>query len=491
MRRKTAIIVLLCLTAAAGVALAALPGAAMASSRQIALFQDDTQLLQRGPFVRDRTLDELRALGVDAIKFQLDWNAAAPGGRRRPAGFNGRDPSQYDWSVYDGLVSAAQARGFAVLIALAPPAPGWATRRRGDSFGVDRPSSRWFGRFAEAAGRHFTSVRMWTIWNEPNHPRFLYPQATRRRTPYAPLLYRRLVTAAVAGLRRSGHGRDRILFGELLPIGKRRIFRRNNLQPLLFLREMFCLDRRWRPYRGRTAHRRGCRRYRAIRGVNGFAYHPYTRPNGPRGREPTRNDATIRSIRRVTRVLDIARRKRRIRGRRLSVWNTEFGFQSNPPDPFQTRLRRIPAFMSESEWISFRNRRVASWSQYTLIDTPVGRRGDLFGTWQGGLRYASGRPKGGVYMTYRLPFFVRLLGPRGVEVWGAARPGGAGSVVQIQQRLGRRAFRNLGGRIVVRNRRGYFRKRFRISRASRRTFRFRYFAGPSTFTSRRARAAFR
>ena len=88
---------------------------------------------------------------------------------------------------------------------------------------------------------------------------------------------------APTGLGRAGHGGDRILFGELLPIGKTRVFRKNTMKPILFLRELFCLDSRWRPYRGRTARLHGCRGYRKITGVNGFAYHPYTRPAGPRG----------------------------------------------------------------------------------------------------------------------------------------------------------------------------------------------------------------
>jgi hypothetical protein len=464
---------LLCL-----IVLAAVPAAASASSHQLALFQDDHELLGRGSDVRDQTLDELRALGVDAIKFELDWNAAAPGDKTRPTGFDGRDPAAYDWGPYDGLVSAAQARGFRVMAALSPPAPGWATAQRGDSFGVDRPSPTWFGRFAEAAGKHFTGIDLWTIWNEPNHPRFLYPQATRGRAAYSPHLYRRLVRAAVAGLRAAGHRSDTILFGELLPIGKSHLYRKNTIKPLRFMREFFCIG----------SHSRECRGYRPLTGVRGFAYHPYTRPNGPLGREPSPDDATIRSIGRVTRLLDRARARGRIRGGRLPVWNTEFGFQSNPPDPFQTKLSRIPGFLSESEWISYKNPRVASFSQYTMVDTPVARRGDLFGTWQGGLRFANGRDKPGLLPAYRQPLFVRLLGPGAVEIWGDARPGGAGASVQIEQRKGRGSFSNLGTAFTVSNSRGYFRRRFRIATAAKRTFRF---VEGGSLTSRTAKAVFR
>ena len=471
------------------IALAGLPGVAHASWNQHAVFQDDHNLLERGDAIRERTLDELQGLGVDVIKAQLSWAEVAPRGRRRPTGFIAADPAHYPgWTRYDALVRDAHARGMQVMLALSPPYPGWATAARGDSRGVDRPSPAAFSGFAEAAGRRFPGVEIWTIGNEPNHPGFLYPQATRNRVPFAPHRYRALVREAVAGLRRAGHAGHTILFGELLPIGKSRYFRKNTIKPLRFVREFFCLDSRWRPFRGRAARVRGCRRYRKLTGVTGFAYHPYTRPNGPRGREPSPDDATIRSYGRIARALDIARRKGRIGGPRLPIWNTEFGFQSNPPDRFQTKISRIPAFMAESElWISLRNPRVASYSQYTLTDTPVRDSGDMYGTWQGGLRFADGRAKRGVYDGYRLPIFVRLLGPGAVEVRGAARPGGAGAVVQIQQRRSGRDFQDLGNPLTVENARGYFSARFRISRAAQRRYRFVH----GGETSRAAKAATR
>lgn len=491
MRRATTSTFLAC-AAALAVALAVC-GPATASSGQLAVFQDDRQLLESGDATRQQTLAEVQALGVDVIKFSLQWWSVAPGTTQKPPGFDASDPAQYPaagWARYAALVSEAQARGFRVMIAVTGEAPGWATARRGDRLGVDRPSGREYGRFLEAAGRRFPGVDLWALWNEPNHPRFLYPQS-RRGVPYAPYLYRRLVTAGVAGLRRSGHGGNRILFGELLPIGKRHLGARSNLRPLLFLRDFFCVSRSWRSYRGLAARLRGCSRYRRVRGVNGFGYHPYTRPNGPRGREPSSDDATIRSIRRITRTLDRARSRRRIGGGRLSVWNTEFGYQSNPPDPFQTPIRRIPRFLNEAEWMSFRHRRVASYSQYTLRDLPLSGSGAArYSGWQGGLRFSSGQVKSDVYAAYRLPLFVRLLGPGAVEVWGAARPGGAGAQVQLQQRAGG-AWQNLGGPVSITNPRGYFRRRYRIAKASSRSYRFVYVSGGATYTSRSAKAVVR
>ena len=449
-------------------ALALIPSAAAASSRQLAIFQDDSLLLGSGDAVRNTTLDEIEGLGADAVKANLDWATVAPAGRRKPAGFDGSDPADYPgWGVYDAFVRDAQARGFEVIFALTPPAPSWATKgRRGRYERFDRPSAREYGRFAEAAATRYGSVDVWSFYNEPNLFKYLYPQA-RKGVPVAPHLYRDMVRSGVSGLRRAGAGGDTILFGELLPQGSSSTGPRKNLRPLRFLREFFCLDSRYRAYRGRAARVRGCQRYKRISGLDGFAYHPYTRGGGPNTPEISSDDATIRSLPRVTRLLDRARAKRRVSGRRLPIWITEFDFQSNPPDPFGARLKRIPLFMGISElWLAQRNRRVVAYSQYTMEDTP----GDP-GLWQGGLRFAGGRKKPGVYDAYRLPILVRRLGSNAVEVRGAARPGGAGAVVQVQQRRGSGSFQNLGGPITVRNVRGYFSARFRLSGASRRTYR--------------------
>jgi hypothetical protein len=92
--------------------------------------------------------------------------------------------------------------------------------------------------------------------------------------------------------------------------------------------------------------------------------------------------------------------------------------------------------------------------------------------WQSGLRFSNGAPKSDIYANYRLPILVRQLGPGAVEVRGAARPGGAGSTVQIYQRGRKGPFKPLGGPIGVRNVRGYFVSRYLISKAGFRTFYF-------------------
>ena len=177
----------------------ALPAPASASSGQIAIFQDDALIVERGAAVRDAALAEIAGLGADMIKVQVRWDLSAPGGKRKPAGFDGRDPAQYPgFGLYAEVLAAAKARGLQVMFTLAPPAPSWATRgSRGPYEGVDRPSAREFGRFAERRGASQRST--WSLWNEPSLAKYLYPQS-RGGVPFAPHLYRRMVRAAVAGL---------------------------------------------------------------------------------------------------------------------------------------------------------------------------------------------------------------------------------------------------------------------------------------------------
>ena len=441
---------LISLTTALLAALAVVPATAGACARQYALFQDEALITQNAG-TRGPTLDEVKGLGADMIKVQLNWNVVAPGGKRKPKGFDGRDPSQYPgWARYDEAIAAIKARGFKVMFALAPPAPGWATAKRGDSAGIYRPNAREFGRFAEAAARRYPGVDVWSLWNEANHADHLLPQSTRSGRPVSPHVYKAMVRAAVSGLRRGGAKHDPILFGELMPIGRPTRGPKRNMQPLRFLRSFF--------------------QGKPIGGLGGLAYHPYTRPAGPLNPDPTGNDATIRSLSRVLRVLDQERASGKLRSKKkLPIWITEFGFQTNPPDPdLGAPIARVPTFWSLSElWFSYSKRRVKSISQYTMDDQPGSSA-----LWQSGLRFANGALKSDIYTNYRLPILVRQLGPGAVEVRGAARPGGAGSAVQIYQRGRKGPFKPLGGPIGVRNVRGYFVYRTRIRKAAFRTFYF-------------------
>ena len=95
--------------------------------------------------------------------------------------------------------------------------------------------------------------------------------------PQSPSIYRKLYLAGHAGLSATGHGGDRILLGELMPRGGTSP---KKIRPLVFLRELVCLDSNYRQYRGRAARARGCGKVGRIP-TSGLAYHPYTLRGGP------------------------------------------------------------------------------------------------------------------------------------------------------------------------------------------------------------------
>jgi hypothetical protein len=437
----------LTITIAMLVAAACAAPAADASSRQLLIMQDDSQL-RSAPTA---TLDEFDSLGADVVKVNLYWDGVAPGGRRKPAGFDGSNPSGYTWDFYVAIDQAIRNRGMRPYFSLGGRAPAWATKRRGRR-GTYRPSAKEFRLFAQAAGSQFPSVDIWSIWNEANLYSWLSPQRVRR-VPVSPGIYRGLYLAGHRGLEAGGHGDDTILFGELMPRGGTDS---RKVRPLEFLREMVCLDRNYRQYRGSAARKRGCRRVGRIP-TSGLAYHPYTLANGPDVNEGA-DEAAIGQLSRVRRTLDALARRGKL-PRRLPIWITEFGYQTRPPDRNATRLRRAPALMDLSEWIAFRDRRVASYSQYQLRD-------DDF--WQSGLRFADGDAKPGVYPAFSLPVFVRSLGGNAVEVFGGGR-GASGAAAQVESKPPGGSYRSLGSAAV--NSSGYFRQVFRISGASRRKFR--------------------
>jgi hypothetical protein len=435
----------LTITIAMLVAAALAAPVADASTRQLTVMQDDTQVRGRTA----QTLDEFDRLGVDIVKLNLYWDEVAPNKRRKPAGFDGSNPGDYAWSNYGEVINGIIDRGMRPFLSLGGRGPRWATGNRGRR-GTYRPNAKEFGRFAQAAGRQFPEVDIWSIWNEPNLYSWLGPQR-RNRVPLSPSIYRKLYLAGHSGLRASGND-DTILLGELMPRGGTD---QRKVPPLQFLREMACLDSNYRQYRGRAAKLRGCSRVGRIP-TSGLAYHPYTLAGGPKVNEG-RDDAAIGQLGRVRSTLDALARRGKL-PRRLKVWITEFGYQTKPPDPFGTPIGRAPNLMDLSEWIAFRNPRVATYAQYTLRDNDF---------WQSGLRRANGRPKREVYDAFRMPLFVRSLGGDRVEVFGALRSASGGSA-RIESKAPGGRYRSRGPAPV--NRAGYFRRIFRVTNAVRHTF---------------------
>ncbi|HEX8067058.1 MAG TPA: hypothetical protein VF520_11070 [Thermoleophilaceae bacterium] len=467
-------------------AIALLPAAAPAAPSQPTMVQDDPELTRSTPEHRAVRLDELKGIGVDIVKVRIDWRdlAPSPTATSKPSGFNGEDPAEYPevkWRPYDDVLRAIVARGMTPYVMLGGRAPTWASA----SDGVTRPDPAEFGRFVKAVGTRYSGgfagiyfdpmsplprIGLWAVWNEPNLANWLKPQYQGSR-PVSPHVYRGLLYAARDALQASGHGDDQLLIGELLP-SARASQERVKVRPIRFLRELACVDSKYRPLTGSSAKARGCDTFSPLPGT-GLAYHPYTLAGGPDVRSSSKDDASIAELSRVTSALDKLSKRGRLAATKMPIWISEFGFQTDPPDPFQSTLSRVPGYMAHSEWLAYRNPRVAAYSQYPLVDDPVGKSGsNRYGGFQSGLRFQDGKAKPGVYAGFERTLFVKLRSSKSVELFGAVRAAAAGQDVVLEQRRGSKgSFRAL--RTVKTGAQGYFRLVAKISSPTKRQYRFR------------------
>src|SRR5579859_6541383 len=259
---------------------------AWASHTQVAMFEEDIGVAANLP----GTLHTLQTLGVGVLRYAVHWNAISPsptpyGGQ--PPGFVASDPRWpgYDWTLLDELVQQAPRYGITVDFSVTGPAPAWASGRGqapGGPLGVWRPSASEFGAFVAALGQRYSghfvpapgaaplpAVRMWEIWNEPNFGPDLAPQAIDRSTvPASAVMYRALVDAAWNGLKATNHLHDTIILGNLDARGQSGRPTRGApegypgnyaaTKPLIFLRDLYCVDDHYHPLRGRAASERGC-----------------------------------------------------------------------------------------------------------------------------------------------------------------------------------------------------------------------------------------
>jgi hypothetical protein len=459
------------------------PSAALASQKQISIFEDDMALANNP----GATLQELRHLGVDMVRVGLHWSYVAPNPtwHRQPS-FNAVDPNAYPpgaWDAYDTIVRDATADGLKVLFVPTAFAPVWAQgpnpgRYHAHNTNMDQafePNTRDYGQFVQAAATrysgHFTPpgavtplprVSYWEIYNEPNFGEDIAPQAIDgSKVLYAPIIYRALLNAGWSALHASGHGGDTILIGALAahglqgppgphaPEGYPGTY--GETKPLSFIRALYCVDNTYHAYRGAAAAMRSCptnaggsARFRsqnpALFNASGFSDHPYPSnqpPNQSVANDPNATDFS--QLSNLASTLDLIQRIYRS-SKRFPIWNTEYSYITDPPNASRPsgRQRRCrchyvsPAtaasYINWAEYLSWENPRIASTMQYLLYD-PNPRVGTPeFGGFSSGLLYFAtvlgGGPKTG-YFAYRLPIYMPKTSTRlgnTLQVWGDVRP---------------------------------------------------------------------
>jgi hypothetical protein len=408
-------------------------------------------------------------LGAGVVRVFVPWASFAPSrdARTRPSDFDATDPAAYPngaWDRLDQVDRDARLEGLTLDFVLTGGAPRWA-----DGGGIPRqiignlnrawrPSMPQFGQFVAAVGARYSGtypdpqdsgdtlprVHFWSIWNEPNFGEDLAPEAIDGSTvPLAPTMYRRILDTAWTALHATGHGHDTILIGELAAGGSARKATRAHPQglpgdfaqtkPVAFLQDLYCLSPRYRQLRGARARALGCPttpggsgRFRGAHpglfAATGISDHPYAGASAPDARISSDPDfASFPDLHRFAQDFDRIQRSYGAR-RQMPIYSDEFGYITHPPN---TGAYVSPAtagyYLNWSEYLSWRNPRIASTMQYLLYDPTLAPHTGAFTT---GLLAPDGREKP-AYVSYRMPLYLPVTGfrpERALEVWACVRP---------------------------------------------------------------------
>jgi hypothetical protein len=419
--------------------------------------QDDALFLHRpAEKVREHAAT-VAGLGADRVRITAGWSALAPEPRARTVpgdGFDLSDSRTYSdrFETLDRAVKAITSEGVKVQIDLAFWAPRWAVQRASANPARerDRPSPELFADFSAAVAKRYSgafpdpadrrrklpAVRMWTTWNEPNHPSFLQPQWIRDRggawRPGSPHVYRAMHNAAYEQIKKVSRHND-VLVGGTAAIGST-IPGKGGVPPLQFLREMACVDVRLEPLAVPE-----CDGFEAIK-ADGWAHHPYSRTTTPGTSAPNLDFVPIADTERLATALERLHDAGRF-ARRLAIYHTEYGYETSEPDPFVPfTLTDQATFMGWSTYLAWRDPDTRMFAQFLLRDVDERESGRTPGTrgywrdFQTGLYFKDGRPKPAA-QAFKLPFYAELQGvgeSQAIMLFGGVRPGRGAQTVLVE-----------------------------------------------------------
>jgi Glycosyl hydrolase family 1 len=344
---------------------------------------DDAWLLN-GSGSLDARVARLQELGVRVVRFSVHWDQVAP---TKPAAPTDPSDTAYDWSTTDPVLDALHGAGIDVVLQLVG-APRWANGGHASNYAPTSATS--FRDFATATAQHYSWVKRWLVWNEPNQVRWLRPTSaavytTRLLNPaYA------AIHAAIAGAQVAG--------GVTAPRGAT-----GGVSPTAWLLGM------------RATHAR----------LDAYAHNPY--PLNPRTESPLSGGCTrctTITMATIGKLVGLVSRS----WPRARIWLTEYGYQSNPPDRvLGVPLARQAQYVGEGAYAAYRTSRVDLLIHFLYRDEPQLAR------FQSGLVTLTNAQKP-AYAAFELP----LAQVSRTQLWGQFRAPAAPRTGVLERRAGSR-----------------------------------------------------
>jgi hypothetical protein len=278
----------------------------------------DDALLANVPTVAFPAVQQLHP---QVIRYDLSWAHTAP---KKPADATNPDDPAYDWSLPDQVIVGAAALNVPVMLTV-EVTPKWAGGGTGNKAPVNMASlqafayaaaSRYSGQhIVPATGQVLPAVTRWEAWNEPNTTSHLTPQYSCKcasAQPRSPGIYAKILKAIYLGVHSAGtHAGviETVAGGATKPNYSGPKTFEPAVAPLKFL---LLLGKKHPP-------------------LDVYSHHPYRTDVGKKtGAAPNPNDIGFADLPKLIKGLDQA-----FPGKKLHLWITEFGLQTNPPDAFQ------------------------------------------------------------------------------------------------------------------------------------------------------------
>jgi hypothetical protein len=381
------------------------------------------------PSTRAAWLD--RAVGARAgiVRITVNWRASvASHPPARPT--NPADPA-YQFGHLDEAIKSARAHGLRVMLTVYR-APDWAEqghKPRRIEPGAWKPDPAKFGQFGQALARRYSGhfqglprVRYFEAWSEPNLTQFLAPQWKGKKKA-APRRYRAMLNRFYSGVHAAQPGAT-VIGGATSPFGDSRKHPlypgHPRMRPVVFLRTVLCLD-------GHLTRAKHCKQKPHL---DALSAHPLNFFNPPHYVPYNKNDIQVAVFRRVRKVLRAAKRARTVRpGGHHSLWVTEEGLLSHPPNPKGVRPGKHARWLEESLYLL--------WKQGASVVMNLQIRDVAYdphhvpsGQFTTGIYFHDGKAKPAV-RAWRFPFVTHRKSKRRVSAWGKAPQGGK---LKIQQK---------------------------------------------------------
>ncbi|MEO9177114.1 MAG: hypothetical protein ABI317_16490 [Gaiellales bacterium] len=335
-------------------------------------------------------LPDITTLMPDVFRFTIFWSQVA---MTKPAQARNSDDPAYNWAPVDQVVQQMTQLNIPVLLTIRGT-PKWAG---GGSKGLNGPKRNLdLQSFAYAAadrysGQHIVGtsttplpkVVRWEAWNEPNLASNLLPQwkavGTRKIAgdPFcfgkswvqtSPTIYRGILNAIYRGVHSAGTSdgvTETVAGGSTAPYGGGPCASAPGVAPLAFLRALV----------------------KKPVSLDVWSHHPYR--NQRQSAKPYKGDnIDIQGMPRLYAALNKA-----FPGRKVLVWVTEFGAQTNPPDRFQGVSLAAQARPLKAAYTLFKKSgRVKMLVWFLVRDEDIAGRPFAQG-FQTGLEYFSGKRK--------------------------------------------------------------------------------------------------